>query len=542
MALMPFLLLAAGTLVSEDLTCVAAGLLVAQGKLDFWTAAAACLFGIWAGDLLLFAAGRCIGRPLLHFPLARRYLSEARLEQASAWLAERGMKVVFASRFMPGLRLPVYFAAGMLRTRFLAFLGYFLLAAAVWTPLLVGAAAMTGGAAGRLIPAIAVTLAGLSMLKRLQLALWDWRRRRRIFGFLLRKVRWEFWPPWAAYLPLVPWIAWLALRYRSLTLFTAANPGIPTGGFAGESKSGILTRLSGQPGLVPAFQTIRAGVPPAARVRQALEFMESNGLDYPVVLKPDKGARGAGVAVIRSREELESRLCRAPDDCILQEYVPGLEFGVFYYRYPGERAGRISSLTEKRFPEVLGDGRSTVEDLILRDQRAVCLAELYLQRSRRAANDIPAAGERVAIAEIGSHCRGAAFVDAGRLWTGQLEQLIDRIAKAHPGFFFGRFDIRAPSIDDLRSGRNLRVLELNGVTSEPTHVYDPAVSLREAYRTMMLHWRIAFEIGALNRARGIRPAGVRELLRALRASGEAVPSTPANDAPAVAEGSPRGAA
>jgi glutathione synthase/RimK-type ligase-like ATP-grasp enzyme len=38
---------------------------------------------------------------------------------------------------------------------------------------------------------------------------------------------------------------------------------------------------------------------------------------YPVVLKPDVGERGNGVAVIRSRKELESYLNRASGDTII---------------------------------------------------------------------------------------------------------------------------------------------------------------------------------------------------------------------------------
>src|SRR5207248_9680741 len=62
----------------------------------------------------------------------------------SEWMSRRGMAVVFLSRFAPGLRLPTYVAAGALKTRFWRFMFYFLLAAAIWTPLLVGAAALAG--------------------------------------------------------------------------------------------------------------------------------------------------------------------------------------------------------------------------------------------------------------------------------------------------------------------------------------------------------------------------------------------------------------
>jgi len=43
---------------------------------------------------------------------------------------------------------------------------------------------------------------------------------------------------------------YLGLKHRSLTVFTAANPGIASGGFVGESKSGILAKLTRVPDFI----------------------------------------------------------------------------------------------------------------------------------------------------------------------------------------------------------------------------------------------------------------------------------------------------
>ncbi len=161
--------------------------------------------------------------------------------------------------------------------------------------------------------------------------------------------------------------------------------------------------------------------------RIATRFVDRHRAPYPVVLKPDVGERGSGVAVIRTDEELRRYLAANPRDTIIQRYVPGLEFGIFYYRYPNERCGRISSITEKRFPEVIGDGRSTLRDLILCDPRAVCMAAAYEKALRRSMDEIQSAGERVQLAELGSHCRGAIFLDGARLKTPALEAASRRI-------------------------------------------------------------------------------------------------------------------
>ena len=172
-----------------------------------------------------------------------------------------------------------------------------------------------------------------------------------------------------------------------------------------------------------------------------------------MVLKPDVGERGTGVAIARNEREVHSYLCAATQDTIIQKYVGGLEFGIFYYRYPGESPGRIFSITEKRFPVITGDGQSTLAELILADERAVCLAALYLARLRRGPGEVPAAGEAVPLAELGSHCRGAVFLNGASLETEALSAAVDSIARSHPGFFFGRFDVRSASVEDLQTGR-----------------------------------------------------------------------------------------
>jgi hypothetical protein len=193
----------------------------------------------------------------------------------------------------------------------------------------------------------------------------------------------------------------------------------------------------------------------------------------------------------------------------VQEYVAGLEFGVFYYRRPHESTGHILSITDKQFPEVVGDGERTLRELVLADRRASTIAHVYLAGR---ADRVPAAGERVRLVELGSHCRGAVFLDGGRHETPELLTAIDETAQAHTGFYFGRFDLRTPSIADFRAGR-FQVLELNGGSAEATHIYDPAVSLWEAYRVLFLQWRLAFEIGAANRAAGAQPMIFSDFIR-----------------------------
>src|SRR5262249_18032353 len=148
----------------------------------------------------------------------------------------------------------------------------------------------------------------------------------------------------------------------------------PSGGFVGESKSAILSHLTG----VPEWTLVSDSNAP---------------LPYPFVLKPDVGERGKDVAIIRNEADFARYFATPRGRTIAQKYVDGMEFGVFYYRYPGEAEGHIFAITEKRFPTIAGDGSSTIRELVLRDERAVCLANLYLSRLRRSPDDVPSTGE-----------------------------------------------------------------------------------------------------------------------------------------------------
>jgi hypothetical protein len=359
---------------------------------------------------------------------------------------------------------------------------------------------------------LAVTVAVLMLAARILPALVSYRGRRLLLSVWRRRIRWEFWPTPLFYVPVVLYIIWLGLRHRRPTLFTAVNPGIYAGGVTGESKSAILENLAAS-GAVAPFARIAHTAGRRRQVAQAGAFMATQGIDFPVVLKPDVGHRGQGVSLIRSKRRLREYLSTARGDTIVQAYVEGREYGVFYYRLPGARQGRIFSITDKRRLFLTGDGRQTLEELILRDDRAVCLASLHFAVHQQDLMQVPPAGAVVPLVEVGTHARGALFLDARRLVTPAMARAFDAISRTFEGFYFGRYDVRVPSIADFQAGRHIKVLELNGVTSEATHVYDPHYRLREAWRDLMHQWRIAFEISARNQARGIQPISIPAFFR-----------------------------
>lgn len=523
-------LLGVGTLISEDLSCASAGVLAAREILPFGLASLGCLLGIWLGDLGLYALGRFGGRRLLRRAPFRWWIGEKRVVQGEQLFQRHGGKLVFGSRFLPGSRVPVYVAAGILQFPFWKFALFMALACAVWTPLLVGFSMKLGDA---LLDWLAVyektvwvafvgVVIAVWLVARILEFGFTHRGRRRLVSAWSRLTEWEFWPMWVFYPPVGACLLFLAIKHRSLTLFTLANPGIPQGGLALESKSEILSAF--EPGSgeeeeedpIARFALVEAGTP-EQRFGIVREFMEDHALGFPLVLKPDIGERGQGVAIVASECEARSYLENCEHPVIAQEFVPGLEFGVFYVRRPGEARGQLLSITEKVLPTVTGDGERTMEALILDDPRAVKMAKFFLDQWAYHLGEIPAKGEVIRLTELGTHCRGAVFRDGRNHATEALLEAIESLSRRFEGFYFGRYDLRVPSVADLEAGRHFKVLELNGVTSESTHIYEPGRSLFAAYRDLFQQWRLAFEIGAANRDRGLRPTTAGEVWQLLRA-------------------------
>jgi hypothetical protein len=317
---------------------------------------------------------------------------------------------------------------------------------------------------------------------------------------------------WLFYAPVVLWTFVLAVRHRGFGTIGAANPGMADGGIVGESKFEILSRL-------PAAWTIASRLiesgPLEKRMAPAKAWLACG---QPLVFKPDVGQRGAGVKLVRTEGGARAYLSREAGPVLVQPYDPGpFEAGVFYYRFPGQTRGRILSITDKHFPEVTGDGCSTIEDLVWAHPRYRMQAGTFLTRLGSRRNAVPAVGERVGLGIAGNHAQGTLFRDGRHLITPALAERIDAIAREYSGFFVGRFDVRYSDVEAFQAGHDLAIVELNGATAESTNIYDPAGSLIGAYRQLFLQWSIVFAIGAANRRAGTPPTPARRLVHLVRA-------------------------
>jgi hypothetical protein len=80
----------------------------------------------------------------------------------------------------------------------------------------------------------------------------------------------------------------------------------------------------------------------------------------------------------------------------------------------------------------------------------------------------------------------------------KLVSVFDNISHFTDKFYYGRYDIKTTSIEDLKKGKNFQILEFNGCGAEPNHIYDCNMSLRKAYGVILHHWKVLYKISRYN--------------------------------------------
>ncbi|MCC6677721.1 MAG: alpha/beta fold hydrolase [Phycisphaerales bacterium] len=538
-------MLAALSLLSPALAAAVGAVFVHDLTLNFSVLALGLAAGrmarVWSASIIARAMGervyglRLIGPRLAQPPREDWKRRWKERPWRTGWLAasfrplrrEAGLATGLLRR--PPARFMAGYAAGVLAASYLAALG-----AVAALVLILGPLQDRWGWPGALIGLMAAFMAGRhapSLITRMG--------RQRLRAYNARVLRREYWPAFVYYLPLAPYLIYLGLRHRGLTVPTCVNPGIEAGGgMVGESKHEIMQKLgAGRAQPPPGVLTtvlIEDHPETSRRIDQVLEAMrrEPSLAAFPVLVKPDSGQRGFGVKIVHSREDLAEYFREMTRPAIVQPYHPGPgECGVLWVRRLEtvlSRAPRVGptgfvySVTAKDFPEITGDGRRTLEQLIYAHRRYRRQADVFMARFARERSRVPAAGERIRLALSGNHCQGTLFRDGAELLTPSLARAIDALATGFGGgdpsaaLDFGRFDLRYESAEALGRGEGFAVVELNGATGESTNLYDPRRGLLWSYRVLFGQWRLLYELGAARRDAGARPMSRRELLRAVR--------------------------
>ena len=512
-----FSLIVLATFVLEDPTSVAIGFAIRQGFVDWFLGLAACIFGIFVGDLGLYLIGFLAARTRFGRKFVTRRVGAERLARLGGWFDQKGWQAIVACRFLPGTRLPVYLAAGWTGRKPLRFALWTLMAGVVWTPMLVLGTAVFGDGLwdalhalfgdsllGRLAAGI---LAICLILLPIRLAVWfvsqlsTRRGRLHLRAKCARMLRYEFWPSIALYFPLIPFYARLRFTKGSLVDATCVNPVWVDSGFIGESKQVVLDRFP-KDSVLESF-LVMPGSDGKLDLGSIASEIRRRGFGWPVIVKPDQGQRGTGVKRVDGPDQLAEKLDDVRVPMVVQRFHPGpYELGLFWWRLPDAESGRLFSICEKVFPTVTGNGRRSLEQLILADRRLFLQHEMFFERLGERLAEVPADGEIVSLGSAGNHAQGCLFQDGEHWRTPEVEAWLDRACSAAEGYHFGRLDVRFTDPEAFRRGEGGQILEANGITSESTNLYDPRFTIWTAWRLLREPWHAILAIGKANRRRG----------------------------------------
>jgi hypothetical protein len=316
--------------------------------------------------------------------------------------------------------------------------------------------------------------------------------------WFIRLTNKEYWHPNVYFIPLFFYMIYLAIRARSPFFFSAANPTIPTGGLVGENKADISRWIPSN--YRPKNIVISSSMPISA-IKKA---MDAAYLTFPVIIKPTVGARGLLVKKVDTADEIQEHLRHFPTEFLIEEYINyPIEAAVLYWRNPETNESGISSVTVKEFLSVIGVGYLPVQDLLMRNPRGILQIERLEKERPDILNLIPELGEKVVVEQIGNHCKGTKFMNFNHIISPEMVAAYDKIQDDLPNCFVYRLDVKVPSVFDLQNGKNIKILEINGVGSDPAHVFDPNIPIFDVYSAYFDLWKKIFEISTAQHRRGI---------------------------------------
>jgi hypothetical protein len=315
--------------------------------------------------------------------------------------------------------------------------------------------------------------------------------------FYIKTFSWEYWPLWLVYFPVSFYFLYLSIKARSFFFFSATNPTIENGGMLFSSKWKIFQ-------LIPKeYYPTTIFVDNDENISSIKHRMQESGIVFPVMAKPDRGERGWGVRKIENIAELEKYRKAMNITFLVQSYINyPIEISVFYYRHPLANRGIVTSVTYKKLLTISGDGFSTIEKLILDNDRCFLQYDKLKLQSQIDFTKILDKGEQLELVPYGNHVLGATFLNYNHIIDEQLTATIDNISKRIDGLYYGRYDLRCKSIEDLKKGINFSILEVNGTAAEAAHIYEPGYSFFKAQIEIAKHFKMMYEAAIENKKKG----------------------------------------
>ncbi len=299
--------------------------------------------------------------------------------------------------------------------------------------------------------------------------------------------KYEFWHPRVFEAPFYVYLGFQCLINRvSIRNLTKANYALNHGEIGIGSK--YESQMAFDQGFFMPTVLIDDGLSVEEKKQQIFDFIEEHG--YPAILKSDVGCVGKGICKISNAEDVHDKAPLLMGKYILQKFtLKPYECGVFFMRHKG--VPRISGINMKHFPTVVGNGKDDLLTLAKNHERFTEHWYSFLQAVDT--SQVLPEGHEKRLSFIGSHTLGCKFTNDEHLRTPELEAAIFKFFESQPGYNFGRVDVKCEDEEAFKRGEFV-VIEVNGIASLPTHMFDPSLSVWQAYGIFFEHARCLVNI------------------------------------------------
>ena len=309
---------------------------------------------------------------------------------------------------------------------------------------------------------------------------------------------WERLPNVVFLFPLIVWAIFRTLKSGTLWTLSAANPGLTFGGFFGFPKTEAYDLLP------PEAYPTTVLVKPGADFDIVFSKIKAAGIEFPFVVKPDGGMVGLLVRVVEEEATLRKYHALVQADWMAQKMVHyTTEVGAFYVRHPDQEKGQLVGLNQKVPLSVIGDGRSTIGELVKNNEETIPFENEIFEKQEKNWNYVPAKGEFFQLIFTGNRKNGARLVTQEDKIDDELIALFDKWSHYKNGIYYGRYDIKCESLESLRKGKDFAVLEFNGVHSGYGHLYHCDKKPGEVYKEIKRLWNVLYDISMANHKKGV---------------------------------------
>ncbi len=323
---------------------------------------------------------------------------------------------------------------------------------------------------------------------------------------LKRIYHYEFWPFWLFYIPAFFYYFFLAIRAKRWVYFSTLNNSMNFGGAFLSSKNNYLKEIPIK--WVPT--TIF--VPPQENFNKTQKKLREKKITFPLIVKPDMGERGKNVALLSTPKELEDYLKKANQPSLIQEYISyPIELGILFY-WNTKKRPVISSIGVKTFCEIEGNGNDTLKQLVSKNHRISKRKEFLSRKFKKDWHRKISSGEKILIEPIGNHNLGTTFCDGRKNYSKEMLLWVANCVKNIPGFDYRRLDIKIKDWSAFKNNDGIKIIEINGINSEPIHIYDPNYNLWKAYRDIFQHMNIIYKLSKNKRELKIKPISLIEFI------------------------------